>query len=151
VKDTRPVLLGMNNPVSSEPGHELYPAPPGCTGHRIWMMLNSKTGASKSQYLRTFDRRNLVSGKTWSRGRAVEAGRVLIEELVGREVVVFGEEPRRALGLQKLLIHPQVMFGVTWRQLPLVTHRQGEKHEGDIWKERERDLAARRQRSADMG
>jgi hypothetical protein len=108
----------MNNPVSSEPGHELYPAPPGCTGHRIWMMLNSKTGASKSQYLRTFDRRNLVSGKTWSRGRAVEAGRVLIEELVGREVVVFGEEPRRALGLQKLLIHPQVMFGVTWRQLP---------------------------------
>jgi hypothetical protein len=118
VADTRPVLLGMNNPLSSEPKHALYPSPPGCTGWRIWNMLNEKTGCSKSQYLRAFDRRNLVSGRVWSRGEAAEAARVFTDEMVGREVVVLGEEPRRALGLDKLLIHPQVVFGVTWRQLP---------------------------------
>lgn len=81
-------------------------------------MLNEKTGASKSQYLRAFERRNLVDGKRWDRGIAAAAAEKLFGAMQGREVVVFGEEPRRMLGLPKLLIHPVLLRGVTWRQLP---------------------------------
>jgi hypothetical protein len=118
VRDLRPVLLGMNNPVSSDPAHALYPHPPGCTGWRLWDMLNDRMDVSKTQYLRAFDRRNLVDGKTWHPGEAARRAASLIEELRGREIVVLGAAPRRILGLPELLVHPIQWRGSTWRQLP---------------------------------
>jgi len=128
-KDRRPVLLGMNNPVSSDPAHALYPHPPGCAGHRLWGMLNeampSGEQVSRSQYLRAFDRRNLVAGKTWSQAEARAGAGELTRELRGRVVVVLGQQPRQALGLPLHLIHPIVHEGVTWRQVP---HPSGRNH-----------------------
>lgn len=116
----RPIILGMNNPISSDPEHALFPAPEGCTGHRLWTMLHARTQCSRAAYLSAFDRRNLVPGKFWSPRIAREQATALIEELRGSErvVLVLGAEPRDALGLHPLLVHPSYQHGVVWRQLP---------------------------------
>lgn len=137
----KPILIGMNNPISTRPGHELYPAPEGCTGHRLWQMLNARTGASRLAYLECFERRNLVQAKEWdhltARARAYE----VVQELrgSGRTVVLLGNSVREAfhyvlqdnllvntnplpvdynIGLPPLLVHPQRVGGCTWRQIP---------------------------------
>ena len=115
-----PILLGMNNPISSDPCHALFPSPEGCTGPRIWEMLHARTGASRSQYLHYFDRRNLVPGEVWSAAQAREHAAVFLRQVrdTGRTVVVLGAEPRDALKLPPLLVKPLHRDGVIWRQLP---------------------------------
>lgn len=133
----RPIIVGMNNPVSTRPGHELYPLPEGCTGNRLWKMLHSRTGASMRQYVDAFERRNLVVGKEWDRLAARARAYEVVCELrdSGRTVVVLGQEVRAAFdyviggdgwanlsndrgGLPPLLVHPQQAAGCTWRQVP---------------------------------
>lgn len=90
---TRPVLIAMNNPMSSDPRCALFPSPPGCAGHRLFRMLHDAAlgrEITPTSYLRLFDRRNLVAGKTWSQSEAVEGARSLAPELDGRPVVVLG-------------------------------------------------------------
>lgn len=120
MSDKRPILLGMNNPLSSNPRHALFPHPPGCTGWRIWQMLRDfcDEEVTRAQYIAAFDRRNLVDDKVWDRGKALDGVDRLIAAVRRRTVVVFGEAPRVALRLPKLLMHPQIIDGVTWRQLP---------------------------------
>lgn len=104
--DTRPVLVAMNNPVSSLPKYALYPLPEGCAGNRLWHMLadaaeRDGSSVSKSEYLRAFDRRNVLSQKTWSRRDAVLSGRRLADELTppsSRSIVVLGIQTLDALG-----------------------------------------------------
>jgi hypothetical protein len=115
---TNPVLLGMNNPVSSDPAHALYPHPPGCAGWRLWDMINERVKCSKSQYLRAFDRRNLIDEIEWSAGEARARVDEVIGRLRGREVVVLGASTRKIIGLPELLVHPLQWRGATWRQLP---------------------------------
>lgn len=127
----KPILCGMNNPISTRPGHELYPLPEGCTGHRLYKMLQARTGATMRQYVDSFERRNLVRGKEWdqlaARARAFE----VVCELrgSGRTVVLLGNAVRDAFdwtlrngsqceSLPPVLVHPQVIGGVTWRQIP---------------------------------
>ena len=116
----------MNNPLSTRPGYELYPAPAGCTGWRLWQMLNARTGALRHHYLRTFERRNLVTGTEWDRRAARQRAMETIEELAdtGRVVVLLGNSVREAFdralsgGLPPVLLHPQQAMGCTWRQVP---------------------------------
>lgn len=119
----KPIILGMNNPLSSDPAHALYPSPEGCTGHRLWRMLHARTGASRSEYLEAFDRRNLVGQRTWSRmSEAREAASHFLRELMGHvepiTVLVLGAEPRDAIRLPRVLVKPVEMYGVTWRLVP---------------------------------
>ena len=114
----KPVIVGMNNPLSRRPEHALYPHPPGCTGFRLWRMLNARTGASEVEYLEAFDRMNLVSGAKWSQEAANVVASVLVEGLRGRVVLLLGVAVRRAFAVPPLLVHPQELYGVTWRQLP---------------------------------
>lgn len=115
----RPVLLGMNNPLHADPKYALFPHPPGCTGWRIWQMLRSRVPeCTRGDYLETFDRRNLVNSVHWSAEQAREAAGQLKTALRGRVVVVLGTTVRIALGLPQVLIHPQEIEGVTWRQIP---------------------------------
>ncbi len=118
VDPSKVVLLGMNNPLGTRPEHALYPYPPGCTGWRIWDMISSKLEISKSQYLRAFERVNMIDSRTWDKKRAKLRIPELVERFQDRTVVVFGAQPRSVLGLPELLIHPQMIHGVTWRQLP---------------------------------
>lgn len=110
--DKRPVLIGMNNPISSDPEHALYPWPEGCTGHRIYRMICDASAArgapepTDEQYLSAFDRRNLIGGRSWPTGagsakiKQAAAG-VIAQSLMGgeRRVVLLGAEVRRAFGL----------------------------------------------------
>src|ERR1700726_3647146 len=88
----------MNNPVSTRPGHELYPLPDGCTGHRLWTMLHARTGATMRQYVDAFERRNLVRGREWDRIAARARALEVVVELVGtgRTIVLLGQEVRAA-------------------------------------------------------
>lgn len=117
--DTRPVLIGMNNPLRTEPHFALYPAPPRCTGHRIWQMLHERTGCSTRDYLRSFDRRNLLDELTWDERRAREASAGLWRELEGRRVAVLGASVRRVLWLvDSPPLRWQHTDGVDWFLLP---------------------------------
>jgi len=120
-KDTRPILIGMNNPVSSSPGHELFPYPPGCTGHRIFELLQSRVPAvTRRQYLDRFDRRNLVPLPVWDKQMARARAMQLEQELwfTGRTIVLLGGDVANAFRHPRLLLHPQVIGGCTWRQVP---------------------------------
>lgn len=122
----RPVLLGMNNPISSRPEYALWPDPPNCTGWRLWKLLEARTGATQDQYLAAFDRRNLLPGKIWEGTRpAREAAAKMLPDLAGRTVVLLGQPVREAFAIPRVLIHPQVLHSVTWRQLP---HPSGLNH-----------------------
>lgn len=110
----------MNNPVSTLPGHELYPVPKGCTGHRLWTMLAARTGAKMTEYRDTFERRNLVRGVTFDKLHAKARAHEITCELEnsGRTIVLLGQDVRKAFGHPPVLIHPQVIGGCTWRQIP---------------------------------
>jgi hypothetical protein len=107
MSDHRPVLVGMNNPLSPHPRHALYPSPPGCTGHRIYEMLRAaRPGTTEEEYLAGFDRRNLIGGRTWPTGRGAAQHRRMAADalratLAGsdRHVVLLGKDVQRAFGV----------------------------------------------------
>lgn len=114
----------MNNPVSQAPGHELYPAPEGCTGHRLWSMLNGRRPeVTRKMYLDAFERRNLVVGVHFDKKLAQAAAERVYAEFwgSGRTVVLLGRDVQKAfgpMGVPPLLVHPQISGGTTWRQVP---------------------------------
>lgn len=119
--DNRPVLIGMNNPVSSAPEHALFPHPVGCTGHRLYEMLRERVPTvTRREYLDRFDRRNVVCGKFYDKKLAREGAAKLEQEFwgSGRTVVLLGNDTVSAFGHPRLLIHPQIIGGVTYRQIP---------------------------------
>lgn len=93
----RPLLLGMNNPLSDDPKYDLYPYPEGSAGYRLWKMIPGDVW--RRDYLGSFDRRNLLRAREWSQREAREASRALMPELHGRLVLVLGTQVRAALGL----------------------------------------------------
>lgn len=121
----RTVVLGMNNPLSADPRHALYPHPPGCAGHRLWSMLATEAlvpeppeVVTQQKYCRALDRRNVLSARAWSAADARrEAGRLLdslapeegdlfaLEKAppdpVVRRIVILGVGTLRACGLPR--------------------------------------------------
>lgn len=109
MKDVKPLLLGMNNPLSDSPEYDLYPYPEGSTGYRIWKMLPE--GTTRSQYLEAFDRRNLLRSRRWDLRAARAAVLEVAPHLDGRVVVVLGTQVRAALGLEP--VEPLTVMGAT--------------------------------------
>lgn len=93
----KPLLLGMNNPLSEDPEYDLYPYPENSAGWRLWKMLPE--GTTRRQYLDAFDRRNLLRAREWNQAAAREAAEGLRPLLDGRLVIVLGTQVRTALGL----------------------------------------------------
>lgn len=97
----RILLIGMNNPLSAKPEHALFPDPVGCTGWRLWQMLQARTGATQADYLRAFGRTNLVRGR-WDAKLARSNWEAMSEEL--REeydvIILLGAAVRRAVGFR---------------------------------------------------
>mgnify|MGYP007083431842 CR=1 FL=1 len=93
----KPLLLGMNNPLSDDPKYDLYPYPEGSAGYRLWKMIPGDVW--RRDYLGSFDRRNLLRAREWNQRAAREAARALMPELHGRLVLVLGTQVRAALGL----------------------------------------------------
>src|SRR5687768_7687943 len=80
--DTRPLLIGMNNPQGNQP---LWPAPVGCSGHRLAAMLRSRVpSVTDRDYLGAFDRANLVNDRVWDANLARQRARELGPRLMGR-------------------------------------------------------------------
>lgn len=136
----RPMIIGMNNPINTSPGFELYPAPAGCTGHRLWSMLNERRPeVSRRTYLDVFERRNLVNNLVFDRGAAEQEAARIYASLwgSGRTVVLLGRDVQKAFGIPPLLIHPQTNGGTVYRQLP---HPSGR----NMWynDQKNRELAA---------
>lgn len=115
----KPVLVGMNNPRSVAPEFALYPKPKGCTGHRLWQMIHVvNANVDGLTYARCFDRRNVVVGEWDDKTARFAADRMKKDFREGSTVVLLGDKVRRVFGLEKLLIHPQTIDGVSYRQIP---------------------------------
>jgi len=91
---SKPILVGMNNPQGNKP---LFPWPPNCTGYRIWEMLYEKTGCLRLEYLKSFDRINMVDGITYSPAAARARREAVLEALEGRTAVLLGRAVCAAL------------------------------------------------------
>jgi hypothetical protein len=120
VSDSRVVLLGLNNPLSASPLMALWPDPPRCTGWNLWRMID----CSKEDFVRGFDRRNLVDATVYNRP-SQEHTRQLWRSLDGRRVIVLGATVLSelvvagAVGHRPPWILPQRGEGpLEWRMVP---------------------------------
>ncbi len=116
----RPVILGMNNPHSTDPRHALAPYPKGVAGYRLWKMLNGiRPEISRTEYMRVFDRRNLLNEKFWDPVRSRRNSEDLWQTLEGHTVLVLGQAVRNVLWLSK---EPPLLWrdhrGVRWCSVP---------------------------------
>jgi hypothetical protein len=98
----RPMILGMNNPLSDAPEHALYPLPAGCTGSRLFGILKLVwPEIGFRDYLRSYERRNLVVGQAWSAVAGRIAADVLREEIAKRrsvqQIAVLGAQTWAAI------------------------------------------------------
>ena len=84
--DTRPVLLGMNNPHGPRSEFALYPIPATSAGGRIQAM----SGLSRRDYLERFDRQNVLATVEWDAKRARLEAPIIRKALAGRIVIALG-------------------------------------------------------------
>lgn len=71
ISNHRPLLVGESNPYGGDPRYALYPAPDGCSGHRLCCSI---LGMRRADYLMAFERANLCVGKWSLRTARVRAG-----------------------------------------------------------------------------
>jgi hypothetical protein len=71
-------------------------------------MVQERTGCTERDYIRVFDRMNLLGQRTWNATAARRAAPAILERLEGRTVMVLGEAVRAALGLPRSPV-------MTWR------------------------------------
>lgn len=86
----KPILVGESNPYGANPEFALYPAPDGCSGHRLCCLI---LGMRRQAYMNVFERVNLVDGK-WS----MKAARSRAEELIDGKYGFSEEQPLILLG-----------------------------------------------------
>ncbi len=100
VRIMKPILVGEQNPYGADPYYALYPAPDGCSGHRLCRLI---LGMSRKSYLEAFDRVNLCDGP-WS----MPAAKVRAEELIDgglsggdeeQPLILFGAKVAKAFGV----------------------------------------------------
>lgn len=115
----KPLLLGMNNPLSDEPEFDLFPYPQGSAGWRLWKMLPE--GTTRRDYLDAFDRLNLLRAREWNMAAARTAAGLLGPALAGRRVVLLGTQVRAALGFaatEPFVWHKCVIPPFKWAAMP---------------------------------
>ena len=117
--DTRPVLLGMNNPHSQDPRWDLAPFPNYVAGHRLWRLVHDVCGISRKEWMYSTDRRNLLHARDWDPVAAREESEGLWETLQERQVTVLGRATARVLWLP---VTPPLVWredrGVRWCYMP---------------------------------
>jgi hypothetical protein len=93
----KPILIGMNNPLSMDSKYALYPLPKGSAGGHLWQMLWEEARVTPRQYINAFERMNLLVGE-WNAGRALVSALDLLPRLGNRSIVLLGDQVRRAFG-----------------------------------------------------
>jgi hypothetical protein len=133
----RVTLIGECNPYGDDPDMALYPAPDGCSGHRLWRVL----GVSRERYL-AFTRVNLCEGlfrmanardrAAWLRANIVAHDYARFyghdyarsygtsDDDPSRLVILCGSRVREAFGLQAIATWSwwRDPSGNTWLALP---------------------------------
>src|SRR5580765_4651639 len=102
-------------------GHALPPSTERGVGNQLWKMLNSRTTVTMEQYRETFDRRGLVYGTIFDPISARVKANEIVKEIQnsGRTVVLLGNNVREVFNIPPLFLHPQELWGCTWRQIPV--------------------------------
>ena len=109
------VLVGESNPYGADPRYALYPDPPGCAGYRL---CHKVLGIDARDYLRAFERVNLLQGPRWSVPKARAAASALVQRTDGgwsrpggRPLVLLGRRVAAAFGLGDILPFTRVPIG----------------------------------------
>ena len=113
----RLILVGEQNPHGSNPAHALYPHPRGCAGERLCRVV---LGLREETYLRSFERRNLLTGTRWRTKEARSAARDLEVDLgpTPAVVVMLGNKVRMAFGMTLLEFFESAPDGHRYLALP---------------------------------
>lgn len=89
-------LVGECNPYGGDPQFALYPAPDGCSGHRLCCLI---LGMGRKDYLETFERVNLCVDK-WSLPAArASATNIILERLGHCRLILLGSKVCQAFGV----------------------------------------------------
>lgn len=111
----KPVLLGLNNPHSTDPSKALGVEPANASGHRLWsMMWQAGFGREPAleilpeDYEEGFDRYNLLDQEVFRHvDFTIERYQFIMDRLEGRTVVMCGTNVPRALDLPHTGFHIQ--------------------------------------------
>lgn len=79
-------LVGENNPYSRDPRYDLYFDPPESAGGRLCRLI---LGMRERDYLRSFERRNLLAAPRWSIPAARFAAAELAKQVADADRVVL--------------------------------------------------------------
>lgn len=97
------LIIGLDNPQSSDPRHALFPHPKGCAGHRLYnMILEVDAYFDRAQYM-SIPKSNLFPcGRMptkQKKGNLTMAAQVLIASVqdTDKKVVLLGNEVRNAV------------------------------------------------------
>lgn len=130
----KPLLIGQAPGPNTRPDKPLYPYPKTSAGARLQQM----TGLERRDYLRTFDRMNLLqffpgkimNGDAWPISKAKIAAQAVQQLLDGRDVIFVGRNVSRAFGHDaKTLPFFQWEYNPTWHyQFACVPHPSGRNH-----------------------
>ncbi len=104
----KPVLLGMNNPHSTDPARALGVTPNNASGHRLWSMLAISAMCREPpmvvqphEYEESFDRYNLLDEEVFDPSKfTIEREKFILDKLASRVVVMCGTNVPRALRLE---------------------------------------------------
>lgn len=115
----KPVLVGLNNPYSSDPQFALYDEPREGTGYRIFKMIKSvDKSAEAAVYRSRFDRRNLSPDFRPKKVDLIMSARSM-KFIPGSTVVLLGRAVQEAFFLQnQSWIEPYYRGGICWRVIP---------------------------------
>lgn len=122
------ILVGESNPYGADPYFALYPAPDGCSGHRLCRLI---LGMRRSAYLDSFERVNLCEG-SWLISQARAKARSLTSSsdlpliLLGAKVSMAFNVPFKPFcfyrrGSLLVLPHPSGLCRI-WNQVDAI-HR----------------------------
>ncbi len=104
----KPLLVGESNPYGADPAFALYPLPAHASGGRLAKIL----GMSRGEYLRTFDRVNLLAAVSTDGRWDIRAARAAVDRIAHPVRVLLGAKVAAAHGV------PFQPF-TTWYQYPL--------------------------------
>ncbi len=90
----RPLLVGESNPYSVDQRNALLPWPAQAAGNRLRMILE----LTDREYLRAFDRANLVLGHRWSLRAARDGAAYLLRQRPIGTFVLLGRRVAQAFG-----------------------------------------------------
>lgn len=125
------LLVGMDNPQSSDPRYALFPHPPGCTGHRLWQIMKEVNPDISVSIYGNIVKTNLFQVGAYDEKMAEKAGDVLRFQIytAGWNAVLLGNRVTDAVAPGVRLKYPAAKwssFGIG--KVAWLPHPSGRNH-----------------------